>query len=98
MNISALAAQWFGALVLTYLLTRLANWVMRRCGVMRPWGWSHLVVAIFAVVAGAFGGAGGGPLAWEWAATLYLPTTALWLWFDYFAEKRRRQRQGIEKA
>jgi hypothetical protein len=80
-----------GALIGTGLLTRLVNWLMRRAGA-KPWGWSHLIVAIFCVVVGAYGFADGGPLAWEVAAFHYLPTTALWLLFDYFAEKRRLQK------
>jgi hypothetical protein len=43
-------------------------------------------------IEGAYGFANGGPLAWEVAAVNYLPTTALWLLFDYFAEKRRLQK------
>jgi TPR repeat protein len=78
-----------GALVVIGLLRRLSNLIMRRVGA-KPWGWSHLIVGIIAVVGGAFGFADGGPPAWQLSASYFLPTTALWLWFDFFAEKRRR--------
>lgn len=88
-----IAFEYVGALIATFLLTRLANWILRRCKV-RPWGWSHAIVAALSVLGGAYGFSRGGEMAWEHAAMIYLPAVAVWLVVDFFAERGRRAREA----
>lgn len=84
--------QLLGALVGMFLFTRGVRWVLYRTGSRDP-GLavvSVIIMVAIAVVTAAFGFADGGPLQWEKAFWLYVPTGALVLAFDLVAARGRR--------
>lgn len=73
-----------GALVPTFLVSRITLWLCRRAFLLTGLPAifvAHGLSAAVCVTLGAAGAADGGPMAWE-AGLLYLVPQAAWLLFD----------------
>lgn len=75
-----------GAFIITFLLSRLALWLLRNrlAGKSRILT-AHALVLAFSWVASAFGKADGGPLNWESGALYVLPVLC-WAALDLYRE------------
>lgn len=78
----------FGALIATFLLSRLFLWLTRRWGGAARLILVHIASAGLACVLAAFGNADGGVLDWS-AGAIYLPAQLVWLVVDLFAARGR---------
>jgi hypothetical protein len=83
-----------GALAITYLLTRLALWLLKRMGDdTRRILVAYAAVFVFSVMAGGYGLANGGTPDFLRPALLYGLPLLLWLVVDFLALKGRRARR-----
>jgi hypothetical protein len=80
--------QILGALVITFLISRGGLWLTRQWAGYAQIVGVHVLCAVFAVVASAFGHADGGPLDWSYSWG-YLGAQAIWLVVDLFAHRGR---------
>ena len=78
-----------GALAITFLLIRLANWCLRKVGVNR-FGLAHVLVAVVMTIVGAYGAADGGEPRFLFSAANYVSTAMVWLFVDYFRSRRKK--------
>ncbi len=77
------AGLWVGALVITFLMIRFANWCLRKVGVDRL-GVAHVLAAVVSTILGAYGFADGGEPKFLFSASRYVPCAIVWLLVDYF--------------
>ena len=84
-------AVFIGALAITFLLRVLTAWVVIRWVRGYPGvTLANVMSGIFAVVAGAFGSADGGPPAWGYAAAIWGTAQCVWLTVDLIRVRRAR--------
>lgn len=87
---------WVGALVATFLITRIALWALKRVGDNERRIYLAYVIAFaIAVALGGFGYADGGPPRFGYAAMMYSLPPVAWLIVDLFALKGRRSQRSI---
>lgn len=83
-------ARLVGALVVTFLLSRLVRLGFRhRVGLTKHVA-VHAVTLAIAAILGGFGMADGGDPAFGSALIGYLPAVLVWLGFDAFSDRRTR--------
>ncbi len=82
-------AKFVGALALTFIMIRLANWCLRKVGQDRL-GFAHVSVAVVASIAGAYGFADGGEPKFLVGAAIYAPASLVWLIVDLYRSHRNR--------
>lgn len=72
-----------GALAITYLMSRLMLWLLKRVSDRRARClWAHGLAYLLAAILGGLGYADGGPPKFLYAASLYLLPTIMWLVID----------------
>lgn len=79
-----------GALLPTFLLSRLLLWIFRQPRTLVKAIFANLSAALFACVLSAFGHADGGPLDWSYS-WLYLAAQAIWLIMDIVILNKRSE-------
>jgi hypothetical protein len=81
-------AEWVGALLPTFLISRLMLWLMRSWdGGVRRLIMAHMVALLIATLIGGMGMADGGAFAAAKAFMVFAPPQAVWLTADWL---RRR--------
>ena len=78
-----------GALAITFILIRIANWVFRKFGQNRL-GPAHVTVAVIASIAAAYGFADGGEPQFLVGAAIYVPASLVWFVVDLYRANRNR--------
>lgn len=81
-------AMILGALVPTFLVSRLLLWLSKRWSGIGRLVLVHLVSAAAACVISALGHADGGSLDWSYSA-LYIIAQLIWFVVDLFRERRK---------
>ena len=82
-------AKFVGALALTFIMIRLADWCLRRVGQDRL-GLAHFSVAVVASIVAAYGFADGGEPQFLVGAAIYAPASLVWFIVDLYRSHRTR--------
>ncbi len=78
-----------GALAITFLMIRLADWCLRKVRQDRL-GLAHVSVAVVASIVAAYGLADGGEPQFLFGAAIYVPASRTWFVIDFYRSHRNR--------